>query len=197
MKQLFIIVLLMPVFLYANKPERAIFAGGCFWCMEADFEHYQQLEGGIISVTSGYDGGSKANPSYELVSSGTTHYKEVVEVVYNPEKISYEQLVKFFFMHIDPTVKNRQFCDVGAQYGSAIYYLNDTQKQQAMRVLNEVKKELKVNIYTEILASTHFYPAEQYHQEYYKKNPLRYKFYRWNCGRDKRIQAVWGSKKLG
>ncbi len=172
--------------------EKGTFAGGCFWCMEHPFD---QLDG-VISVTPGYTGGHKKNPTYEEVSSGTTGHAESVEILYDPSKITYARLLDVFWHNIDPTVKDRQFCDVGNQYRSAIFYHTEEQK----RIAEESKKALEASgrfkgpIYTEIVPASDFYPAEEYHQHYYKKNPVRYKFYRWNCGRDDRLNELWGSK---
>jgi peptide-methionine (S)-S-oxide reductase len=195
-KILLIIVLIIPILANASNIQKAVFAGGCFWCMESDFDHLKATQPGIISVVSGYDGGAVKSPTYHLVSSGTTNYKEVVEVTYDAEKIKYDTLVNFFYTHIDPTVKDRQFCDIGKQYGSAIYFMNVDQKHIAKNVTNKVKKTLDVSVYTEVLPSTKFYKAEEYHQDFYKKNPIRYKYYRWNCGRDQTIHKVWGDKKV-
>ncbi|WP_133131349.1 peptide-methionine (S)-S-oxide reductase MsrA [Legionella yabuuchiae] len=173
------------------KQETAVFAGGCFWCVEADFDKID----GVLSTTSGFDGGTYNNPSYKLVSAGTTNYVEAVKLVYDSEKISYRELVKYFFQHIDPTQKNGQFCDEGPQYRSVIFYQNPHQKEIAMEVLGAVKKNLPV-VYTELLSSTQFYAAENYHQNYYKKNPLRYKYYRYRCGRDAKVKEVWQNEKL-
>ena len=166
--------------------EKAVFAGGCFWCMQADFDKLP----GVLSTTSGFDGGDTKNPSYELVSSGATNYAEALLIVFDSDKVSYQQLLDYFWLHIDPTTKDMQFCDHGQQYRSAIFYLNKTQQQLA-NASKEKLQPLFTNIYTQITPSTHFYPAEEYHQNYYKKNPLRYKYYRYRCGRDKRIQQVW------
>ncbi|WP_133129029.1 peptide-methionine (S)-S-oxide reductase MsrA [Legionella nagasakiensis] len=182
------ITLWLPVLSFA-KPETAIFAGGCFWCMEADFDKVK----GVISTTSGFDGGQIADPTYEQVSAGETDYVESVLVVYDPKQVSYATLVDYYFHHIDPTVKNKQFCDQGRQYRSVIFFLNAKQKQVAYSVLEKIKKKFPV-VYTEIRPSTHFYPAETYHQNYYQKNPLRYKYYRYRCGRDARIREVWGNE---
>lgn len=171
--------------------QTAIFAGGCFWCLESDFDKVP----GVVKTISGYDGGQQSNPTYKKVSSGQTNYAESLQVIYNPDKVSYKQLLKYFWLHIDPTVQNAQFCDHGRQYRSAIFYLNDVQHQEALASLAAVKK-IFPHVYTEVTASTHFYPAEEYHQNYYKKNPLRYKFYRWNCGRDARVQQVWKNKTI-
>ncbi len=170
--------------------EKATFAGGCFWCMEHPFD---ELEG-VVSVTSGYTGGHKKNPTYEEVSSGTTGHAESVQIVYDPAKITYTKLLDVFWHNIDPTVQNRQFCDVGTQYRSAIFYHNEEQKRLAEESKKALEKSgrFKGPIYTEIVAATEFYPAEEYHQHYYKKNPLRYQFYRFSCGRDQRLKELWG-----
>jgi peptide-methionine (S)-S-oxide reductase len=171
--------------------EKAVFAGGCFWCMEPPFD---KLEG-VISVTSGYSGGRKENPTYEEVSAGTTGHAEAVQIVFDPAKITYAKLLDVFWHNIDPTVQNQQFCDVGTQYRSAIFYVNDEQKrlaEESKRVL-EKSGRFKGPIYTEIVPASRFYPAEEYHQKYYKKNPVRYHFYRYNCGRDQRLKEIWGT----
>jgi len=170
--------------------ERAIFAGGCFWCMEPP---YDKLEG-VISTTSGYTGGHKPNPTYKEVSSGTTGHTEAIEVVYDPQKISYAKLLEVFWRNIDPTTKNRQFCDHGSQYRTGIFYLNEEQKrlaEESEATINKTKP-FKEPVVTEITAGTTFYPAEEYHQDYYRKNPIRYKYYRYNCGRDQRLKELWG-----
>jgi len=170
--------------------EKATFAGGCFWCMEPPFD---KLEG-VKSVVSGYTGGNKKNPTYEEVSSGSTGHAESVEITYDPAVISYPKLLDVFWHNIDPTVKNRQFCDVGSQYRTAIYYHNAEQKQlaEASKKTLEESKRFRGPVYTEITAATTFYPAEEYHQKYYQKNPVRYKLYRYNCGRDQRLRELWG-----
>jgi peptide-methionine (S)-S-oxide reductase len=172
--------------------ERATFAGGCFWCMEAEFEGLD----GVISVVSGYTGGNKINPTYEEVSSGSTGHAESVEVTFNPAKISYSKLLDVFWHNIDPTVKDRQFCDIGNQYRTAIFYHDGEQKHLAEFYRNNLIStgRIKLPIYTEIVPAGVFYRAEEYHQDYYKKNPLRYKFYRYNCGRDKRLKEIWGKE---
>ncbi|MBL7481463.1 peptide-methionine (S)-S-oxide reductase MsrA [Legionella bononiensis] len=169
-----------------GKTEQAIFAGGCFWCMEADFDHLP----GVISTTSGYDGDTIKNPTYEQVSAGGTNYAESVLVEFDSNKVSYKQLVDYFFRHIDPTTKDGQFCDQGHQYRSAVFYLNNEQKTVAEAVKNSLMHTVP-KIYTEIVPSTQFYPAEEYHQNYYQKNPIRYKYYRYRCGRDARVEEVW------
>lgn len=169
----------------------AIFAGGCFWCIEADFEKLP----GVLAAQSGYTGGRSANPTYEQVSAGGTGHAEVVRVSYDPSKVSYAALLDYFWHHIDPTVKDRQFCDVGSQYRSAIFYANDAQRVAAEASKAALLKSGKFSqVYTEIVPAQQFYLAEEYHQDYYKKNPIRYRFYRTNCGRDARVAEVWGIK---
>jgi peptide-methionine (S)-S-oxide reductase len=168
----------------------ATFAGGCFWCMEPPFDKLP----GVVSTTSGYIGGHKANPKYQEVSAGNTGHAEAVQVAYDPQKVSYEKLLDVFWHNIDPTVKDRQFCDVGSQYRSAIFYRDAQQKRlaEASKAALEKSKPFKEPIATEIVMATTFYPAEDYHQDYYIKNPIRYKFYRNGCGRDARLQQLWG-----
>ena len=167
----------------------AIFAGGCFWCMEPP---YDKLEG-VISTTSGYIGGSKEHPTYEEVSAGNTGHTEAVEIKYDPARISYAKLLEIFWKNIDPTVKGRQFCDWGNQYRTGIFYHNGEEKRMAEESKKQLVDSGKVErIVTEITAATTFYRAEEYHQDYYIKNPVRYKLYRYNCGRDERLQQLWG-----
>ncbi|MDX2165288.1 MAG: peptide-methionine (R)-S-oxide reductase MsrB [Gammaproteobacteria bacterium] len=166
--------------------KEAIFAGGCFWCVQADFEKLP----GVVKTISGYDGGAHPNPTYEEVCSGKTNYAEAVKVIYDPKKLSYAVLVNYFIHHIDPTSKDKQFCDVGKQYRTAIFYLDKKQKKTAETVLGYVKKRFP-QVYTEVVPSTTFYPAESAHQDYYLKNPASYAFYRWHSGRDQRISEVW------
>ncbi len=170
---------------------KAIFAGGCFWCMEPPFDKLP----GVISTTSGYVGGQKKNPTYEEVSAGTTGHTEAVQVVYDPSKVSYQKLLEVFWRNIDPTAKNRQFCDVGTQYRSGIFYLDQEQKRLAeeSRAALQKSKPFKDPIVTEITPAAEFWPAEEYHQDYYLKNRLRYAYYRAGCGRDARLQQLWGS----
>ena len=168
----------------------ATFAGGCFWCVEADFDKVP----GVISTTSGYTGGQVPNATYQQVSAGGTGHAEAVEVVYDPAKVSYEKLLDWFWHHVDPLVKNRQFCDVGDQYRTAIFVRNDAERRLAQESLQKVAAMLKAPVYTEIAPAGPFYKAEDYHQDYYLKNPVRYKYYRWNCGRDQRIEQVWGKQ---
>jgi peptide-methionine (S)-S-oxide reductase len=176
----------------ADKLDKATFAGGCFWCMEHPFD---QLPG-VVSVTSGYTGGHKKNPTYEEVSARGTGHAEAVQIVYDPAKVSYEKLLNVFWHNIDPTVKDRQFCDVGNQYRSAIFFHNEEQHRLVLqsKEMLEKNKPFKGPIVTEIVQAGEFYPAEEYHQHYYKKNPVRYKFYRFSCGRDKRLEELWGDE---
>jgi peptide-methionine (S)-S-oxide reductase len=171
----------------------ATFAGGCFWCTESDFDHVK----GVISTTSGYTGGKVANPTYEQVSAGGTGHAESVEVIYDPKVVSYQQLLTYYWHHVDPTVKDRQFCDYGHQYRTAIFVHNEEERKLAEASKKKVEGELKKPIYTEIADAGTFYPAEEYHQNFYLKNPAKYKFYRWNCGRDQRLEQLWGKSKEG
>jgi len=173
------------------RVETAIFAGGCFWCVEADFEKLP----GVLDAESGYTGDEVKNPTYEQVSSGGTGHAESVLIHYDPDKVTYAQLLDYFWHHIDPTVKDQQFCDHGRQYRSAIFYLNPSQRQAAEASKAELEKNAHLpHIYTEIVQASTFYPAEEYHQDYYKKNPIRYKFYRTRCGRDARVAEAWNAK---
>ncbi|MFQ5993304.1 MAG: peptide-methionine (S)-S-oxide reductase MsrA [Nitrospiraceae bacterium] len=171
----------------------ATFAGGCFWCMEHPFD---ELEG-VISTTVGYTGGHKKDPNYEEVSAGGTGHAEAVQVVYNPKKISYDKLLEVFWRNIDPLTKDRQFCDSGSQYRSAIFFHGDSQKglaEQSKKALEESKR-FQQPIVTEITPASEFYAAEDYHQNYYRTHPVRYKFYRYACGRDRRLHELWGETK--
>jgi peptide-methionine (S)-S-oxide reductase len=168
----------------------ATFAGGCFWCMEPP---YDELDG-VLSTTSGYTGGHKQNPTYEEVSTGKTGHTEAVQVVYDPKRITYERLLAVFWRNIDPITANAQFCDHGTQYRSGIFYHDAEQRrlaEESKRAL-EASRRFKAPIVTEIVAAGPFYPAEEYHQDYYKKNPVRYKLYRAGCGRDQRLTELWG-----
>lgn len=170
----------------------AIFAGGCFWCVEADFDKLP----GVLSTESGYVGGKLDNPTYEQVSAGGTGHAEAVRVTYDSSKVTYEELLDYFWRHVDPTAKDRQFCDVGSQYRTAIFYRDDAQRRAAEASKGALEKSGRfTRIYTEIAAAGTFFPAEEYHQDYYKKNPIRYKFYRTSCGRDARVKEVWGKTK--
>lgn len=168
----------------------AIFAGGCFWCMEGPFDKLP----GVVSTTSGYTGGTKENPTYEEVSSGTTGHAEAVQIVYDPSKVTYAQLLEVFWHNVDPLTPNAQFCDHGTQYRSAIFYKDAEQQKLA----EESKRQLegsgrfKKPLVTQITAASTFYPAEDYHQDYYQKNPVRYRYYRFGCGRDARLKELWG-----
>ena len=176
-----------------SETSHATLAAGCFWCIEADLEKVE----GVISVVSGYTGGTVANPSYKQVSAGRTGHTEAVRVVFDPRVISYGELLEIFWRNIDPTVNDRQFCDVGSQYRAAIFYHDEKQRREAekSRALIDATKPFSDPIVTEITAATSFYPAEAYHQDYYKKNPIRYAFYRKSCGRDRRLAEIWGEKR--
>jgi peptide-methionine (S)-S-oxide reductase len=190
MKWLMLAAALVMAPAHAQKTEQAIFAAGCFWCTEEAFEKVD----GVVSAVSGYTGGTVKNPSYEQVSSGRTGHAEAVEVTFDPAKVTYEQLLDVFWLNHDPTVTNRQFCDSGSQYRPAIFYLNDEQKRlaEASKAKWEQKKPFRQPILTEITKAGPFYPAEAYHQDYYKKNSLQYKFYVTGCGRYQRLDSLWG-----
>ena len=171
---------------------RAILAGGCFWCVEADFDKVP----GVLSTTSGYIGGSVANPSYEQVAGKSTGHAEAVEIVFDPKRVSYEQLLTHFWRTIDPTTKDRQFCDAGTPYRTAIFALDGEQLALAKKSLDQLEKTkpFKEPVVTQIVMAGPFYKAEDYNQDYYKKNPVRYKYYRTSCGRDARLEQLWGKK---
>jgi len=170
--------------------QTATFAGGCFWCVETDFEQRP----GIVSVVSGFTGGQKLNPTYEEVSAGGTGHAESVEITFDPSKVTYAKLLDIFWHSIDPTQANGQFCDHGNQYRSAIFYHDETQHRLADQSKRDIEASriLKKPIVTQIVAATKFYPAEEYHQDFWKKDPVRYTSYREGCGRDKRLVEVWG-----
>ncbi len=170
--------------------ETATFAGGCFWCVEHAFDDVE----GVISTTSGYTGGQKKSPTYREVSAGRTGHAEAVQVVYDPKKVSYTDLLKVFWRNIDPTTPNRQFCDAGSQYRSAIFYHDEVQKRLAEESRRELEKSkpFKEPIVTELTLASEFYVAEEYHQDYHHKNPLRYKAYTYGCGRARRLNELWG-----
>jgi peptide-methionine (S)-S-oxide reductase len=170
---------------------KATFAGGCFWCMEPPFD---KLEG-VVSTTSGYTGGRKKNPTYQEVSAGGTGHTEAVQVVYDPNKIRYEKLLEVFWRNVDPLDAKGQFCDKGNQYRTGIFYHDEKQRELAEASKRALEKSgrLKSPIVTQIVPASEFYPAEAYHQDYYQKNPVRYKFYRLNCGRDQRLEQLWGA----
>jgi peptide-methionine (S)-S-oxide reductase len=174
----------------ASAPGRATatFAGGCFWCMQPPFEHLD----GVLKTTVGYTGGSAVNPTYEQVSAGGTGHAESIEIEYDPSRISYAKLLDVFWHNIDPLTANAQFCDHGNQYRSAIFYHDEEQHRLAEASKREQAKRFDKPIVTQIVAAGPFYPAEEYHQMYHDKNPIRYKYYRWNCGRDQRLHELWG-----
>jgi len=168
----------------------ATFAGGCFWCTEADFDKVE----GVISTTSGYTGGMVVNPTYQQVGSGRTGHTEAVEIAYDPAKVTYQHLLEVFWRNHDPLAKDRQFCDRGTQYRPAIFYHNEEQRSLAEASKKKYQERFKQPIQTEITAASAFYKAEEYHQDYYKKNPVQYRFYRFNCGRDARLEQLWGKE---
>ena len=170
----------------------ATFAGGCFWCIEPPFDKLD----GVISTTSGYIGGTVPNPTYEQVSAGRTGHTEAVQVAYDPSRVTYEKLLDVFWHNVDPTVRDRQFCDFGSQYRTGIFVHNAEQRRlaEASKTALERTKTFKGPIVTEITDAGTFYPAEEYHQDYYQKNPLRYRYYRAGCGRDARLKELWGDR---
>lgn len=174
----------------AARRENAVFAGGCFWCLEADLEKVP----GVVAAVSGYMGGKDANPTYEQVSSGGTGHAEVVRVTYDPARVSYERLLEVFWRNVDPLTADAQFCDRGSQYRSAIFPLDDSQKRLAEASKSKLASRFERLIVTEISPASTFYAAEDYHQDYYKKNPVRYRVYRASCGRDRRLKELWGGK---
>jgi peptide-methionine (S)-S-oxide reductase len=180
----------------AQQYKTAIFAGGCFWCMEGPFERLD----GVTNVLSGYSGGHIENPEYKQVSSGTTGHKEVIEITYDPEKVPYKTLLDIFWRNIDPFDPHGQFCDKGEQYSSAIY-ASDDEREIAEQSKKEIEELMGRTVATEILPVAPFYSAEDYHQDYYKRNKIRYSYYRGRCGRDKRLKEIWegdaGGKSFG
>jgi peptide-methionine (S)-S-oxide reductase len=177
----------------APATAKATFAGGCFWCMEDAFDTVP----GVVATVSGYIGGQTKNPTYEQVSGGRTGHAEAVQVEYDPARVSYEKLVDVFWHNIDPTQKDAQFCDHGSQYRSAIFYHNEDQRRiaEASRMALAKNKPFKGEIATQIVKADAFYPAEDYHQDYHLKNPVRYKFYKSGCGREARLQELWGGAR--
>ncbi len=175
-----------------NSFETATFAAGCFWCMEHPFDEID----GVISTTSGYTGGHQDHPTYQQVSAGSTGHTEAVQIVFDAKKVSYEQLLEVYWRNSDPTTANRQFCDVGSQYRPGIFYHDKQQRLSAEASKQKIiqDKHFAAELITEITAASHFWPAEEYHQDYYLKNPIRYKFYRYNCGRDQRLEQLWGQQ---
>jgi|SRR6185436_6533524 len=182
-----LLVLLLAAPLHAASFAKATFAGGCFWCMELPFEKLP----GVVSVVSGYTGGTVANPTYEQVSLGYTGHREAVEVTYDPAKVTYGQLVDVFWRNVDPLDASGQFCDKGEQYRAAIFWHDAEQRRIAELSQRNVRKRFG-SVETDVLPATRFYRAEEYHQDYYRKNPIRYRFYRAGCGRDARLKKVWG-----
>ena len=171
--------------------QKAIFAGGCFWCVESDFDKVQ----GVTATVSGYIGGHQQNPTYKQVSRGESGHTEAVEITFNPSQISYEALLNIYWKSIDPTTADSQFCDHGSQYRPEIFYLSAAQQQTAQASKQQVEKTKPFSdpIVVNITKASEFYPAEEYHQDYYKKNPVRYKYYRYRCGRDARLKELWGN----
>jgi peptide-methionine (S)-S-oxide reductase len=167
---------------------RAIFAGGCFWCMEPPFDALP----GVISTTSGYTGGEHPKPNYDLVSAGVTGHTEAVEVIYDPKLVTYDQLLQVFWKNVDPFVTNQQFCDVGTQYRPGIFVQTEDERRLAERSKAAVAQRFGRKVLVEITTAGPFFRAEEYHQDYYTKNPVRYKYYRWGCGRDARLKEIWG-----
>jgi len=182
-----------PVTAQSSNPfDTATFAAGCFWCMEHPFDEIP----GVISTTSGYTGGHQDNPTYQQVSSGSTGHTEAIEIVFDPSLVSYEQLLDVYWRNSDPTTANRQFCDSGSQYRPGIFYHNKTQRMSAERSKQKIiqHKDFEADVITEITPASTFWTAEEYHQNYYLKNPIRYKYYRYNCGRDQRLEQLWGKQ---
>lgn len=170
----------------------ATFAGGCFWCVEADFDKVD----GVLETVSGYAGGNTVDPSYREVVSGRTGHAEVVQITFDPSIVSFARLLETFWVNIDPTVINRQFCDSGNQYRTAIFFHDENQQVLAVASARQVAEKLGTTVHTQIVPLEAFYPAESYHQDYYKKNPLRYKSYRTGCGRDRRLRQIWSGIEL-
>lgn len=189
MKNIIFVVLLYAIHLSPfAATDSVIFAGGCFWCMEPPFDKLD----GVVRTTSGYSGGDTDNPAYKQVSSGETGHYEVIEIEYDPALVSYGELLEVYWANIDPFDDTGQFCDKGSQYRAAIFTKNETEKKLATESKHKLQEQLngKARIVTGILSAKTFYPAEDYHQDYYMKNPLRYKYYRYSCGRDKRLKRV-------
>lgn len=188
MRPLILLLLLWSPALLADDTAEAIFAGGCFWCMEPP---YDELEG-VLETTSGYIDGHVEDPTYEQVVTDTTGHTEAVKVTYDPEQVDYQTLLDVFWPNIDPLDEGGQFCDRGDSYRAGIFYLNDRQKALAEASKKAIEQRFDQPVVTEITEATTFYPAEDYHQNYYQKNPIRYKFYRYRCGRDNRLEELWG-----
>jgi len=197
-KSLTIIFLTLGVIAYAADRDskgaetaKATFAGGCFWSVERFFDKVE----GVVSTTSGYTGGTKKNPTYEEVSTGATGHAESVQVAYDPKRVSYEKLLDAFWHNIDPLTPNAQFCDTGSEYRTAIFYHDEMQKRLAEKSKKALQDRFKQPIVTEIVAASQFYPAEDYHQDFHLKNPIRYQLYRAGCGRDRRLEEIWGAQR--
>jgi peptide-methionine (S)-S-oxide reductase len=173
-----------------TSTDTAVFAGGCFWCVEEAFDAVT----GVVSTTSGYMGGRLPNPTYQQISKDNTGHAEVVQVVYDPALVSYEELLSVFWRNIDPLTPDRQFCDVGSQYRAAVFYRTPEQRTQAERSKNDLERSGRFDrpIVTEVVAASRFYRAEEYHQDYHTRNPLRYRYYKHSCGRAQRLQELWG-----
>ena len=174
----------------AQATATAVFAGGCFWCMEPPFDKLP----GVVATTSGYTGGQKINPTYQEVSAGDTGHIEAVQITYDPKQVSYEKLLEVFWRNVDPLDKGGQFCDRGSTYTTAIFYQSEEQKKLAEQSKATIEKKLGKAVVTTIRPAATFYAAEDYHQDYYKNNPLRYKYYRYSCGRDRRLDELWSKK---
>lgn len=185
---LFVFFIMTLIITIVSSAETATFALGCFWCAQSDFDKVT----GVTNTIVGYEGGMLPNPTYETVSAGNTNYAEAIQVEFDPAIISYNKLLDYFWLNTDPTVNDQQFCDIGHQYRSEIFYDTNTQKQAALASLSKVEK-IFPKVYTAVSKAKKFYPAELYHQDYYKKNPVRYHFYRWNCGRDQRLEKIWSN----
>jgi peptide-methionine (S)-S-oxide reductase len=172
------------------SPAKAYFAGGCFWCMEEAFEKVE----GVLAVVSGYMGGSVADPTYEQVSAGQTGHAESIEVTYDPATVSYRRLLDAFWRNVDPVTANAQFCDHGPQYRAAVFYVSEEERRLAeqSKTAVEQSKRFSQPVVTQIAKASTFYPAEEYHQDFYKKNPIRYKYYKFTCGRAQRLESLWG-----
>ncbi len=185
-----VLALLLALFPQSALAETktAIFAGGCFWCMEKPFEHVE----GVTDVRSGFSGGHVENPSYKQVIRGDTGHYEVIEVVYDSDKVGYEKLLEVYWSNVDPLDPKGQFCDKGSTYRTAVFYNDEDEFKLAMKSLEKAEEILKKDIVTELLPAAEFYPAEDYHQNFYKTNETKYKFYRWKCGRDAHLDDLWG-----
>jgi peptide-methionine (S)-S-oxide reductase len=188
-----LLLLATPVYTQEDNSQdmaTAVFAGGCFWCVEAAFDKVE----GVKETISGYTGGNVKHPTYEEVSTGDTGHAEAVKVTYDPQQVSYEKLLDVFWHNIDPFDANGQFCDQGNQYRSEIFYVTDAQKELAEASRQQVAERFSKDIATSISEFTEFYKAEEYHQSYYQENPIKYEFYTFSCGREDRLEEIWGEK---